>query len=92
MNANQQRAIRRVHATGAKYGITHEMISEWADDVHRAESTRDVPPHELDKLSRQIDEEGEYFVEYFIARYGPRSIMQPALIDVPETPVDRWTA
>ena len=47
MTADHTRAMRRLHAVAKSYGIDHELISAWADDVHRAESTRDVPAHAI---------------------------------------------
>jgi hypothetical protein len=88
---DHDRAMRRVHAVAKSYGIRHELISEWADAVHRC-STADVPAHELDKLSRQMTEEGEDFAAIFIDTYGPKSIVQFALLDVTESSGDRWAS
>lgn len=84
--------MRRLHANARKLGIAHELLSEWADDVHRAGSLTDVSPDKLDDLSKQMEAEGDDFAAVFIERYGPRSIMQFRLLDVPETPVDRWVS
>lgn len=90
--SDHDRAMRRIHAVAKKFGIAHELLSEWADDVHRAESLRDVPADKLDELSRQMDREGDDFAAIFIDTYGPKSIVQFALLNVPEAPVDRWAS
>jgi hypothetical protein len=92
MTSDQQRAMRRLHATAKPYGITHAMISEWADDVHGKGSTTEVDPADLDALSRQIDAEGDDYAALFLAKYAPRSITQFALLDVPEAEGDRWAS
>jgi hypothetical protein len=92
MTADHTRAMRRVHAVAKSYGIAHELLSAWADDVHHAESLTDVPADKLDDLSRQMEAEGDDFASVFIDTYGPRSIMQFALIDMPEAVEDRWVS
>ena len=91
-NSDLQRAMRRVHAVAKPYGITHAMISEWADDEHGKGSTTEVDPADLDALSRRFEVEGDEFAALFLARYAPRSIFQAALLEVPEAEVDRWAS
>ena len=92
MTADHRRANARMHANAARLGIDHSLLSEWADDVHRVASTRDLTPDQMDDLSKQMEAEGEDFARVFIETYGPKSIMQFALLDIPETPVDRWVS
>lgn len=92
MTADQRRANARMHANASRLGIDHSLLSEWADDVHNVVSTRDLTPDQMDELSKQMEREGGDFAAVFIDTYGPKSIMQPALLDVPETPVDRWVS
>lgn len=92
MSADSRRANARIHANATRLGIDHSLLSEWAADVHGVDSMRDLTPDQMDDLSKQMEAEGEDFARVFIEHYGPKSIMQFALLDVPEAPVDRWTA
>lgn len=92
MTADWHRANARIHANATRLGIDHSILSGWAADKHGVWSMKDLTPDQMDDLSKEMEAQGEEFAVQFIADYGPRSIMQPALLDVPETPVDRWAS
>lgn len=93
MTADWSRANARIHANAARLGIAHELLSEWAADQFGVDSMKDLTPENLDDLSKQMEAQGEDFAAVFIDTYGPTSIMQFRLLDVPEVAsVDRFTA
>lgn len=92
MTADWNRANARIHANAARIGIAHELLSEWAADQFGVDSMKDVSPDKLDELSKQMEAQGDDFAAAFIDEYGPKSIMQFRLLDVPETVEDRWVS
>lgn len=92
MSADWSRANARIHANATRLGIDHSLLSGWAAAEHGVWSMKDLTPDQMDDVSKQMEAEGDDFAAVFIDTYGPKSIMQPALLDVPETPVDRWVS
>ena len=86
-----QRANARIHANATTLGIDHSLLSGWAAAKYGVWSMKDLTPDQMDDLSDEMQQQGEDFAVQFINDYGPKSIMQPALLTVPETPEDRWS-
>jgi hypothetical protein len=93
MTADWSRANARIHANATRLGIDHSILSGWAAAEYGVWSMKDLTPDQMDDLSKEMEAQGDDFAKVFIEDYGPKSIMQFRLLDVPETPsVDRFTA
>jgi hypothetical protein len=92
MTADWSRANARIHANATRLGIDHSLLSGWAADVHGVWSMKDLTPDQMDDLSKEMESQGDDFAAAFIDTYGPKSIMQFRLLDVPETVDDRWVS
>jgi hypothetical protein len=52
-----------------------------------------LTPEQMDDLSKEMEAQGDDFAAVFIDTYGPKSIMQSRMLDMPEaTDKHRWTA
>ena len=92
MTAEWHRANARIHANATRLGIDHSLLSGWAADKYGVWSMRDLTPDQMDDLSKEMEAQGDDFAKVFIEDYGPKSIMQFRLLDVPETVEDRWVS
>jgi hypothetical protein len=92
MTADWSRANARIHANATRLGIDHSILSGWASAKHGVWSMKDLTPAQMDDLSKEMETQGDDFAAAFIDEYGPKSIMQFRLLDVPETVEDRWVS